>query len=356
MPSTLRDLSELTAVANDDQLLVSDTSDVINRDKKISRLNLLGSNISGGGSIATGGNSLTIPASGSAVVGTGTAGRISQWSSVNEVAASTLLKSGAGVLTLAAAATATLTVPGTGTAALLEVGQTYTGANIFNNTVTMTNVLSIEPPSIGGVMVSIDAPVGSTTNNIVLRYGGVARAYMWCRAADTAIQMVDTDFGNTPGPHVDIGRNNNPATPAAGYLRFNIMTGGGRMIWVDATGLLRLHTTGPTNATDTAGTIVGSQSSHAAAKHLADELSPLYEVIARVRAGAAAVRRFTYRSGAFNGQEFEGVVTDEAPAYGMDRDTEHPAGKSLNEIQIIGDLLRLVADLQERIYQMEGTL
>lgn len=166
MPSTLRDLSELTAVANDDQLLVSDTSDVINRDKKISRLNLLGSNISGGGSIATGGNSLTIPASGSAVVGTGTAGRISQWSSVNEVAASTLLKSGAGLLSLSAAATATLTVPGTGTAALLEMGQTYAGANTFtaqqtfNGGVIASVFLTTQITINAGSVVTLPAPFG----------------------------------------------------------------------------------------------------------------------------------------------------------------------------------------------------
>jgi hypothetical protein len=41
MPSTIRDLTELTAVAVDDYLLISDTSDVTNRDKRISTTNLL---------------------------------------------------------------------------------------------------------------------------------------------------------------------------------------------------------------------------------------------------------------------------------------------------------------------------
>ncbi len=40
MPSTIRDLTELTAVAVDDYLLISDTSDVTNRDKRISTANL----------------------------------------------------------------------------------------------------------------------------------------------------------------------------------------------------------------------------------------------------------------------------------------------------------------------------
>lgn len=40
MPSTIRDLTELTTVAVDDYILISDTSDVTNRDKRISITNL----------------------------------------------------------------------------------------------------------------------------------------------------------------------------------------------------------------------------------------------------------------------------------------------------------------------------
>lgn len=40
MPSTIRDLTELTAVATDDYLLISDTSDLTNRDKRIAVSNL----------------------------------------------------------------------------------------------------------------------------------------------------------------------------------------------------------------------------------------------------------------------------------------------------------------------------
>ena len=49
------------------------------------------------------------------VTGSGTTGRIAQWSSSSALAASTLIKSGAGVLTLSAASAYTLTVEGSGT-------------------------------------------------------------------------------------------------------------------------------------------------------------------------------------------------------------------------------------------------
>jgi hypothetical protein len=73
MPSTVRDLSELTTVDNADMLLISDTSDVVNRDKRISRLNLVGTNISGGGSISMSSKNITIPADGTVVMRSSTA-------------------------------------------------------------------------------------------------------------------------------------------------------------------------------------------------------------------------------------------------------------------------------------------
>jgi hypothetical protein len=94
MPSTIRDLSELTTVDNSDFLLVSDTSDVVNRDKRITRLNLVGTNITGGGSINTGGFNATIPASGNVVMKTTvapSAGAAVRWADGNTI-------EGAGVL------------------------------------------------------------------------------------------------------------------------------------------------------------------------------------------------------------------------------------------------------------------
>jgi len=86
MPSTLRDLSELTAPEGVDQLLISDTSDVLNRDKKISRLNLVGANITGGGTISTAGHSVSFPAPGIVALKTSASpsvGAAVQWADAN---------------------------------------------------------------------------------------------------------------------------------------------------------------------------------------------------------------------------------------------------------------------------------
>lgn len=183
---------------------------------------------------------------------------------------------------------------------------------------------------------TIDAPSGQL--NVAATASGVP-----------SVVVAGGDGGSGSGPFVSVGRNANASTPSAGYLRLTTRVPQFQHIWPDATGVLRISTSAPTNATDTGGTVVGAQTSSLDSKVLVGECAPLAEVFDHIRVGAEAVRRFTYKSGAFNGEEFEGVVVDFAPRYGMDRDEEHPAGKSLNEITVIGDLLRAVAWLAERV-------
>ena len=73
-----------------------------------------------------------------------------------------------------------------------------------------------------------------------------------------------------------------------------------------------------------------------------------------MRSEAAAVRRFTYKNGSFGGEEFSGLVVDYAPRYGMDRDADHPAGKSLNVVTAIGDLMIAVDYLAGRVAALEA--
>ena len=221
----------------------------------------------------------------------------------------------------------TLTVPATGTAALLGTAN------------TLTKALTINTADVVPLSVQISA---------------VERLNITQSSSVNQIQQQDFDNGSSMGPRIIVGRNSNASTPAAGHLRLTNLGGTSYRIWPDTSGNLRIHTADPTNAADTAGTVIGTQTSMAAAKYLADDVTPIGEVLASIQqAATAAVRRFTYRSGAFNGETFEGVVTDLAPRYGMDRNDEHPAGKSLNEITLLGDLLRAVAHLAERVAALE---
>lgn len=157
-----------------------------------------------------------------------------------------------------------------------------------------------------------------------------------------------SDNGTGPGAYIVAQRNSNATTPAAGV--FAMQTKGNTLyrMWTDNSGNLRIWAGDPISTADTSGTVVGTQTSSLDTKDVLDGVTSIDDVLAAVQRGAEAVRRFTYKSGAYNGEEFEGVVVDYAPRYGMDRDEEHPAGKSLNVIEVVGDLLRAVAWLVER--------
>ena len=220
----------------------------------------------------------------------------------------------------------TLTVPATGTAALSNTAQTFTSSQ------TVDTVSSL-PFLIQRNSANRFAYSATDTSSLILLYA--------------------FDNGTGAGPYVNIQRNNNASTPSAGFVQISDLNNTSRRIWPDAAGLLRIHNATPTNANDTSGTVVGDQTSSLDSKHVQGESAPIGAVLAAVRQGAEAVRRFVYKSGAYNGEEFSGVVVDYAPRYGMDRDAEHPAGKSLNVITAIGDLLMAVANLTERVEALE---
>lgn len=95
---------------------------------------------------------ITFPVTGTAVVGTGTASRIASWSDGNTVEASTLIKSGVGVLTLDCGDAYTITVNSAGT---LDLG---------GNTLALTGDLSSDGGTLtlGTNELTIDADVSIT--------------------------------------------------------------------------------------------------------------------------------------------------------------------------------------------------
>jgi len=196
---------------------------------------------------------------------------------------------------------------------------------------------------------TINAPSALT-----LQLSGTNRILFSNTSAANQMSLSAFDNGSSVGSRIIVNQNNNASTPAAGHIYLTNLGGTGYRIWPDTSGNLRIGTSDPTNANDTSGTVVGTQTSSLDAKDIAGDPLPAVDILAAVQAGAEAVRRFTYRSGTFNGEEFSGVVVDFAPRYGMDRDAEHPAGKSLNVITVIGDLLLAVANLAERVAALEA--
>jgi hypothetical protein len=160
------------------------------------------------------------------------------------------------VMKLSCPGSFTLTIPATGTAALLGTAQTFTALCTF------------APPSSTGLQ--IDMPSGTANAALLIRYITTNAANITASATSTVQTLNSRDFGNdTAGCNILIGRNTNSGSTggASGTLRFVRADSGSRWIWPDNSGDLRIHTAAPTGSagaptvSDTAGTVVGTQTS-----------------------------------------------------------------------------------------------
>lgn len=239
----------------------------------------------------------------------------------------------------------TLTVPATGTAALLGAQQSFTQQQ------------TIAPTDAGDDGVIANMPSG-TTNGVAFRaqFNGTSRAYIQITSALTQWVSAPWDNGTGVGALMLIDRNNNASTPAPGAVLFRQADAGASFVWSDNSEIMRVAATQPTNAGITSGTVIGSQSSHISYKDVVGDPVSDSEALAFVVAAAGQVKRFTYKNGAYNNQEFSGVVLDgeTLDRYGVDADAEHAAGKSLNEITSIGDLFKAVRALDTRLAALES--
>lgn len=261
-----------------------------------------------------------------------------------------------------AAITDLSTASSVGASDYLVISQSGTDKKVTSNKLaivgaanTFTKKQTVAPDS-NTVGVEIDMPAGSVTSAAlyVTRNSGAAVELAALSSGYNYLRLYAGDNGTNGGQFFQIGRNSSGSTPAAANIALEDKGGTYYFIWPDDSGNLRIYTGEPTNANDTSGTVVGTQTSSLDSKNVLGTPEPIDSVLAAVAAGAEAVRRFTYKSGAFGGEEFSGVVVDYAPRYGMDRDAEHPAGKALNVVTVIGDLLLVVNDLAARVAALEA--
>lgn len=297
MPSTIRDLTELTTVAVDDYLLINDTSDLTNRDKRISRANLIGGALTGGGVLATGGFTLTVPA--------------------------------------------------TGIAALTNVAQAYSAQVILNggqsNIPSATNIF-------GAI---INMPAGTTVTAIRGQYNSANAFDFWATATQRALDIYAYDNGNSAGPYIAVRNNNNGSTPAAGSMRIFNLGGTQYYLWPDTAALFRIGSIAPTNSTDTGGTVVGTQTSQLASKTIVgDGVAPAVALRTLVE---TPVVEFEYQDRRYNGSRFHGIVAEWSPAFVMD------AGRVFSPVSAFGycvqstkELVRRISELEAKLSEMQG--
>jgi hypothetical protein len=285
-------------------------------------------NISGNGTIATGGFTLTVSAT-STISGSFVGGMTGGGVLTLPVAASI---TGGGTLALGGF---TLTVPATGTAALLGVAQTFTAAQ------------TIQSPAAGTVALTVNADPSSSVNAQVWNRGGTAVATIGALPADRNFTFAAFDNGTGYGPYISIGGNTNASTPSGGWIQLGSIAGT-RRLWVDASGNFRVGTSTPSNANDTSGTVVGTQTSQLAEKNiLGDGIAPAAALSKLIE---TPVVEFEYKNGSYNHSRFMGIVADWSPEFAMDE------GRVFSPVSAFGYLIQSTKELARRLAAAEAEL
>lgn len=226
-----------------------------------------------------------------------------------------------------------------------------------NTATTFTRSVVNAPSVLSDAAFSANMAASTTGRAYRWQYDGTLRGHINTFETENSMSLLAFDNSTGGGCFIAVQRNSNSTTPSAGYVTLHTRAGTSRHLWVDNGFLLRISsgTTAPLNGTDTsAGTVVGDQSSSLSVKDVIGTAVDGATALSHVADGAAAVRRFVYKSGAYNSEEFSGLIVDYAARYGMDRDDEHPAGKSLNVINAIGDLMIAVTDIAQRLAALEA--
>lgn len=199
-----------------------------------------------------------------------------------------------------------------------------------------------------------DSGLYAASGDLYLSRNGSPVVRWFTSAGASMTSLVDGAFGTgaVTGAALFVGKNTS-GVGAPGCVGLQVKgSSNTHSLWIDSTGVLRT-TSGlgvaacPTeNGGDTIGTVVGTQTSTRASKAIAGEVTNTAAAMAVIR--STPVYQFTYRNGAYNGETFFGIVTDESPLFGMDR------GKSFNPVTAFGATVLALRDLDARVAALEA--
>lgn len=171
-------------------------------------------------------------------------------------------------------------------------------------------------------------------------------------AGGTRMVMGSGAFGpGSSGPIISLGRNTDGGGTGAGSVDFMQKDGTHGYVWRDNSNQMRVDTSPPISSNDTGGTVIGTQSSARDSKYIYAEYTDDRTALATLL--GSRLYEYSYKSGAFGGQRFIGITTDDSPTFGMDRDGMHPGGKSFNTPTAFGYTVAAIRELERRLTRVE---
>lgn len=208
--------------------------------------------------------------------------------------------------------------------------------------------------SVNGLIVNM--PTSTTAAGLTVQYNGSTRLQHLAQSNQNALVLSAYDNGSSVGCQLQLNRNNNSSTPAAGFMIMFDKGGQGYRIWPDDSGDMRIWTGNPNNANDTSGTVIGTQTSHAKFKRILGEPVSDAEALDYLIEAAAQVKEFEYLSGSYGGESFSGLILDGPTKhrYGMDAHPDYPAGRALNYANGFGDTTKAFREIERRLRALEA--
>jgi hypothetical protein len=242
-----------------------------------------------------------------------------------------------------------------------DYGVTYANTlNMVNGhvligTTTDSGQLTVLAGSTSTVGLVVDTAASAAARAQSWLYNGVDSGRVDIRSDRSIMGLISRDLGNNiAGPRMEVGRSSNAGAegPVAGTMNFTKKDDTNGFVWVDASGNLRINSSAPTGSSgsptvsDTAGTVIGTQTSTLASKILlGGDLTP-GEALRTIL--QTPVKHFKYKSDAYNGSDFHGIIADYSPEFAMDE------GRVFNPVSAFGYAVQAIKALTERIQQLEA--
>ncbi|HEX3099884.1 MAG TPA: tail fiber domain-containing protein [Patescibacteria group bacterium] len=160
-----------------------------------------------------------------------------------------------------------------------------------------------------------------------------------------------SDYGNgAAGPIIILGRNNN-GTTGAGSVNFQSKAGTAGYVWQDNAGNLRINTSAPTNALDTAGVVVGTQTSTRNTKQDITDYTDYAAALNMVTSAPLHTFRYIkdvhgYGANSPLAKPHIGYIADEVPADFM-------WGNSIDQVSVNGILMASIKALNAKITDLQ---
>lgn len=233
---------------------------------------------------------------------------------------------------------------------------------VLAKTQTFTTTQTIAPTATNVNALVVNMPTSNTAKGISYQYNGAEVGYVSLQAADRRFDLEPFDNGSSYGPFIQLGRNSNGSTPSAAWLNLVDLNATGRRIWPDASGNLRIGTSNPTNANDTSGTVVGTQTSwHERKENITKALDTdaMLQAVLNVQLYDYQMREDTYKNSDGSQPTYTGIVINE---HDRRHNTWYGSGygenqiPALNERNLFGYLIGAIQALTARVEELEEKL